>query len=121
MAQRKPAPKANYNMSSDATHVVADASSADVNLLAIDNCPTFAPQLTRLVNTSGGTPADQVVVLVLEHKDIAGADITKAYTVPAASGHIDVPVPIKGIESTGSGAAEVQCFWWDNGSTNWNH
>jgi hypothetical protein len=107
----KQSPIADMTKTCQASDVIADASAGDVDLRTRAGCPKFAPQLTRLVN---GTAAAIEVVLTLEGRT---ADVT--YTVPAQDS-IDIMMPVSNIESTGSGAAEVQCFWWDPGMLDWN-
>lgn len=105
-----PAPRVDMTRPADVWLHVADITSADKDLTAIAKAGKFAAQLVRLNNA---TAAALTAVLIPEQ---AGAGTTSQQIVVNAGQQYEVPIPIKKIVASGSGALSADCFWW-NAST----
>jgi hypothetical protein len=89
---------------------LADITSGDRDLTTVSKAGKFAAQLVRLNNA---TAAALTAILIPEQ---AGAGVASQAIVVNAGQQYEVPIPIKKIVASGSGALSADCFWW-NAST----
>jgi len=95
----------------DRAFTIADISSTNVNLTTEANAPACAAQLVRLNNA---TAAALSAVLVPE-QTVGG--VTTITVVVNAGQQYEVPVPIKQITASGSGALSAIAYWWAHGTS----
>jgi hypothetical protein len=81
-----------------------------VDLTAVAKAGKFGAQIVRLNNATTGA---LTAVLIPEQ---AGGGVVSQQIVVNAGQQYEVPVPIKKIVASGSGALSADCFWW-NGAT----
>lgn len=114
MATNKPAPRIDTTRPADFAHSIADITSGNVDLTAISKRPKHAAGLLRLNNA---TAAALSAVLVPEMYSGSTDTIT---VVVNASSQYEVPVAIKSITASGSGALSAVAYWWisDNSDVN---
>lgn len=105
-----PAPRADTTRPADVWLHVADITSGDKDLTAVSKAGKFGAQIVRLNNA---TAAALTAVLIPEQ---AGGGVVSQSIVVNAGQQYEVPVPIKKIVASGSGALSADCFWW-NAST----
>lgn len=106
-----PAPRIDLAKPADVWLHVADISSGgDRDLTTQSKAGKFAAQIVRLNNATG---AALTAVLIAEQ---AGGGTTSQQIVVNAGQQYEVPIPIKKIVASGSGALSADCFWW-NGNT----
>lgn len=105
-----PAPRVDTTKPADVWLHIADISSADKDLTVVAKAGKFAAQIVRLNNA---TAAAITAILIPEQ---AGAGVASQAIVVNAGQQYEVPVPIKKIVASGSGALSADCFWW-NGNT----
>lgn len=105
-----PAPRADLTRPADVWLHIADITSADKDLTAVSKAGKFAAQIVRLNNA---TAAALTAVLIPEQ---AGAGVASQPIVINAGQQYEMPIPIKKIVASGSGALSADCFWW-NAST----
>jgi hypothetical protein len=114
MAIKRPAPRVDTTRPADFAHSIADITSGNVDLTAIALKPKHAAGLLRLNNA---TAAALTAVLVPEqHADSA---LTISVVVNASSQY-ELPVPIKSITASGSGALSAVAYWWAVPGTEFN-
>jgi len=109
-----PAPRVDTTRPADVWLHVADITSADKDLTAVSKAGKFAAQIVRLNNA---TAAALTAVLIPEQ---AGAGVVSQQIVVNAGQQYEVPVPIKKIVASGSGALSADCFWWNGGTLELN-
>lgn len=114
MAVNKPAPRIDTTRPASYAHSIADITSGNVDLTAISKRPKHAAGLLRLNNA---TAAALSAVLVPEMYE--GSVETITVVVNAASQY-ELPIPIKSITASGSGALSAVAYWWSNDSTDVN-
>lgn len=106
-----PAPRIDLSKPADVWLHVADISSgSDRDLTTQSKAGKFAAQIVRLNNA---TAAALTAVLIPEQ---AGAGVASQQIVINAGQQYEMPIPIKKIVVSGSGALSADCFWW-NGNT----
>jgi hypothetical protein len=114
MAIKRPAPRIDTTRPADFAHSIADITSGNVDLTAIALKPKHAAGLLRLNNA---TAAALSAVLVPEQHADSALTIT---VVVNASSQYELPIPIKNIVASGSGALSAVAYWWTSAGTEFN-
>lgn len=109
-----PAPRVNMMFPADVWLHVADISSGDKDLTTVSKAGKFAAQLVRLNNATTGA---LTAVLIPEQ---AAAGTASQSIVINAGQQYEVPVPVKKIVASGSGALSADCYWWNGNSLELN-
>jgi hypothetical protein len=108
------APRIDLTKPADAWLHIADISAADKDLTTQAGCGQFAAQLVRLNNA---TTAALTAILIPEQT--IGGVVSQAIVVNAGQQY-EVPIPIKKIVASGSGALSADVFWWHGNSNQIN-
>ena len=111
----EPAPRIDLTKNCDVWLHIADISSGgDRDLTTQSGAHKGAAQCVRLVNS---TTAALSAVLIPEQK---GAGTTSQPIGIPAGLQYEVPIPIKKIVASGSGALSADVFWWNGNSVHLN-
>ncbi|HEU4582491.1 MAG TPA: hypothetical protein VFS67_29740 [Polyangiaceae bacterium] len=105
------APRIHTTLPADAWLHIADITNGDQDLTSVSGAGKFAAQRVRLFNDTAGA---LVAVLIPEQRrDSNGSEGVASQTISVPAGEAyDVPVPIKKIVASGSGALQADAFWW---------
>ncbi len=106
----QPAPRVDTTKPADVWLHIADITSADKDLTTVANAYKGAAQIVRLNNA---TAAALTAILIPEQ---AGAGVASQAIVINAGQQYEIPIPIKKIVASGSGALSADCFWWNGNS-----
>lgn len=111
-----PAPRVDLTKPSDAWFHVADISgmAGDLDLTTVAGGGRFAAQVVRLNNATTGA----LSAVLIPEQTIGGT--TSQPIVINAGQQYEVPVPIKKIVKSGSGALSADIFWWFGNSAEIN-
>ncbi len=108
------APRIDLTRPADKWLHVADITSGDTDLRTVSGGGKFAAQLVRLNNATTGA---LTAVLIPEQK----ADGTASQPIVVNAGQqYEMPIPIKKIVASGSGALSADIFWWFGNSAEIN-
>jgi len=100
------APRVDMTRPADLWLHIADISSGDKDLRTVTGAGKFAAQLVRLNNATTGA---LTAVLIPEQ---SGDGTASQPIVVNAGQQYEMPIPIKKIVASGSGALSADCYWW---------
>jgi hypothetical protein len=100
------APRIDLTKPCDIWLHIADITSADVDLRTVTKAGKFAAQLVRLNNATTGA-----LTAILIPEQVGDGTASQAIVINAGQQY-EMPIPIKKIVASGSGALSADVFWW---------